>query len=158
MNFGLFSKKAPKIFLIFCMSVKDKWVHRLSKIVSMKKILNPGLQVIKCPQKVFCDSFGLFSKTAQGIFLIFCMSIEDNKAHPLRYIAFIKTIYQSHTIQLLTLLTYNGNMVHKYLQLTWMVHALSLFWLEMSQRAFSLHFWPNNSKDLPNFLPYCRGQ
>ena len=44
------------------------------------KLTPVRLFVIPSVRNVF---FGLFSKTALRIFLIFCMSVEDNRAHPL---------------------------------------------------------------------------
>ena len=41
-------------------------------------------------QKVFFYFFGLFSKTALRIFLIFCMNVEDNRAHRLTQVVFLK--------------------------------------------------------------------
>ena len=39
---------------------------------------------------VFCYFLGLFSKTALRIFLIFCMSVEDNRAHRFSQMVFLK--------------------------------------------------------------------
>ena len=76
--FALYSKTALRIFPIIWMLVKDNRAHCMSKIVFLKKSLNPGLQGIKSPKKVFFDFFRLYSKTGLRIFQIFCLSVEAN--------------------------------------------------------------------------------
>ena len=62
------------------------------KDCSSEKILNPGLQGIKCPKRCFSYFFGLYSKTALMFFPILCMSVEDNRAHCLSKIVFLKQL------------------------------------------------------------------
>lgn len=55
-----------------------------------EKILMPGLQGIRCPERCVFLFFGLYFKTALMIFPTFCMSVEDNNTHCLCKIVFFK--------------------------------------------------------------------
>ena len=90
MFFGLFSNTALRIFPIFCMSVEDNRSHWLSKIVSLKKFLIPDYRGLSVQKRCFSYFFGLYSKTALMFFPILCMSVEDNRAHCLSKIVFLK--------------------------------------------------------------------
>ena len=78
---------------------------------------------------------GLYSETALRIFLIFCMKVEDKRAHCLSKIAFLKRILISD---------YRGLSV----QNRWFFYFFALFWTLLL----------NCPKDLPNFLHDHRGQ
>ena len=77
--FILYSKMAPRIFQIFCMSVEGNRVHWLCKIVFLKKFLIPDYRGLSFQKWCFSYFFGLYSKTALRIFQIFCMSVEDKR-------------------------------------------------------------------------------
>ena len=79
--FALYSKTAPRIFPIFCMNIEDNKDHCLSKIVFLKKFLILDYRGLNVQNRFFLDFFGLYSKTALRIFPIFCMNVEDNRAH-----------------------------------------------------------------------------
>ena len=97
----------------------------------LKEILNPGLQGINCPKKVFFYFFALYSKTALRNFQIFCMNVEDNRAHYLLKIVLLKKFFIPE---------YRG----LGLQKRWLFLLLCILLL-------------NSSKDLPNFLHEYRG-
>ena len=85
--FGLFCDMALRMFPSFYMFLEDNRVHPLREITFLKKKINPGLYVIKCP--FFFFSFLAFSpKLLQGTSQ-FCMIVEDNRGNFLSLIAFI---------------------------------------------------------------------
>ena len=84
-----FLQNGFRIFLYFCMDVEDSRAHRLSQMCFLKKILIPdyrGLNVQK--SVVFFTCLAFCSNMALRIFLIFGMSVEDNRAHCLSEMAF----------------------------------------------------------------------
>ena len=87
---GLYLKTALEIFPIFFMSVEDNRPHSLSKIASQKKFSIPHYRGLVVQTRCFLCFFCLYSKTALKIFPIFCMSVEDNKAHCLSKVVFLK--------------------------------------------------------------------
>ena len=86
--FGLFSKKAQRIFLIICKSVEDNRAHYSSQMVFKKKLLILDYRGLSDQKGVF--SFVPFSTKALRIFQNFCMSVEDNRAHRLSQMVFLK--------------------------------------------------------------------
>ena len=70
--------------------VQDKRVHHLSQIVLLKKFLIPNYRGLSIQNISFFYFFGLFFKTAPRIFLLFCISVEDNKAHRWSQMLFLK--------------------------------------------------------------------
>ena len=73
-SFDLFSKTALKKLPNFCMSVKDKRVHRFSHIVFLKQFLILDYRRLSVQKRCIYYFLSLFSKMALRIFLIFCMS------------------------------------------------------------------------------------
>ena len=96
-----------------------------------EKILITYYRGISVQKGVCFYFFALYSKTALRIFIIFCISVEDCRAHSLNKIVFLKKII---------IPDYRGSSVQKGVFL--------LFW----------HLLQNGSKDLPNFLHECRGE
>ena len=91
------------------------------------------LQGIKCLKKLgFFYFFALCSKTTLKIFPIFSKSAENNRAHYLSKIVFLKKFL---------ILDYRGLSVQKKMFFFLLCTLLQ-----------------NGSKDLPNFLHECRGQ
>ena len=86
---------------------------------------------MKCPKKVIFYFFGLYFKTALRIFPIFCMSVEDNRAHCLSKIVFLKKF-----------------LIRDYRGLSVKIGVFLLLWPLLQ----------NGPKDLPNFVHECRGQ
>ena len=78
--FGLFSKTALAIFLIFCMIVKDNGVSFELHIFSEKNILD------------YRDSglWPFLQNSSKGLPNFFYMIIDDDRVHCLRSIAFVK--------------------------------------------------------------------
>ena len=88
-SFDLFSKRA-KILPIFCMVVEDNWGASFWPDGFSEKNLHPRLWGVKCPKKVgLFYFFGLFSKRALRIFLIFCMIVEDNRGHHFNVVSYL---------------------------------------------------------------------
>ena len=129
--FGLYSKTALRIFPIFCMSVEDNRAHCLSKIVFLNKFIILDYRGLIVQKRCFFYFFALYSKTALSIFSIFCMIVEDDRAHCLSKIVCLKKIL---------ILDYRG--------------------LSFQKRFFLLlcTLLLNGSMDLPNFLHECRGK
>ena len=91
--FTLNSKSALRIFPICCMSIEDIRVHCLSKIVFIKKLLIPDYRGLSFQKGCFFYFFTLlYTKMALRIFPIFCMNVEDNRAHCLSKIVFLKKL------------------------------------------------------------------
>ena len=91
MSLDLYSKTALRNFPIFCISAEGNRFHCLSKIVFLKKFLISdymGLSVQKRLASFYV--FALCPKTALRIFPIFCMNVEDNRAHCLSKFFFWK--------------------------------------------------------------------
>ena len=90
--FAIHSKMALRIFAIFCMSVEDFKVHFLSKISFLKKFLIPDYSGWSFQKGFFFYFFAIYSKMALRIYPYFCMTLEDNKAHCLSKIVFLKKL------------------------------------------------------------------
>ena len=79
--FLAFLQNSSKVLPNFGMSVEDNRTHCLSKMFFLEKNLITVDRVLSIQKRcVFFYFFGLFFKTALWIFLIFCISVEDNRA------------------------------------------------------------------------------
>ena len=88
--FWVYSKMAPRIISIFCMSLEDNRVHCLSKIVFLTKFLIQDYRGLSVQERWAFYFFVLYSKTALRIISICCMSVRENGAHCLSKIVFLK--------------------------------------------------------------------
>ena len=131
-------------------------------------------------------NFGLFSKMVLMIFPIFCVSAEDNRAHNLSQMAFLKIflipgygglsvhkrfffyffgLFSIATLRifLISFMSVEGNMSHRLSQMGFLKEFLIMDYrgFSVQKRWVFLLFWPffcNSFKDFPIFLHECRGQ
>ena len=83
---------ALRIFPMFDMSVEDNRAHCLSKSVFQKKFLIQDYRGLSVQKRWFFLLLWTLLKTALRIFPIFCISVENDRAHCLSKIFFQKRI------------------------------------------------------------------
>ena len=122
--------KWHQIIHIRCSDISNLFLQTFNVIIGLTDFSGWSYDLTPVRQQVWC--YLAFSpKWLIRIFLIFCSSIEDNRAHRLSQIAFLEKFL---------ILDYRG--------------------LSVQKRCFFYFFafLKNDSKDLPIFLHDCRGQ
>ena len=125
-------KQLLRIFLIFCMGVEGNRAHCLSQVVFLKNFLIPNYRRLGVQKSVF-DFFGLFSQTALKIFLNFCMSVVENRAHRFSQMFFLKKF---------SIIDYKGLSVQKGVFLTFLTFSLKNTLGILLSICISVTIWP----------------